>query len=211
MSRLIRGSVRSPAAVVRQDPVGAGTIDDSARGRDGHRGRHARDRERKLTSPLRSDGGGRGSPVRALTLRPKDDPQFTFPARSSSRIHATTASPEKIRTLMIPGMHREEAIAALRSHFPAHPPRLRRTTHCPAWVYGARRGPRGALGRRVDLVTPDALKPRMRPIVGCTTVDVGGTTVMSRKAELERSRRVVREGRDWTGPSKKGAHEEGPY
>ena len=138
-------------------------------------------------------------------------PSSLFPARSSSRIHATTASPEKIRTLMIPGMHREEAIAALRSHFPAHPPRLRRTTHCPAWVYGARRGPRGALGRRVDLVTPDALKPRMRPIVGCTTVDVGGTTVMSRKAELERSRRVVREGRDWTGPSKKGAHEEGPY
>jgi hypothetical protein len=51
---------------------------------------------------------------------PRDDPQFTFPARSSSCIHATTASPEKIRTLMIPGMHREKAIAALRRHLPAH-------------------------------------------------------------------------------------------
>ncbi len=101
-------------------------------------------------------------------------------------------------------MHREEAIAALRSRLPAHRHELvvRRIAPLGSTARGeAREDP---LGRKVDLVTPDALKPRSAPS-SCVRQS------MSRKTELERSRRVAREGRDWTEPSKKGAYEEGHY
>ncbi len=135
------------------------------------------------------------------TRLPQDDSQFTFLARSSFRIHTTTALPEKILT---PGMHRGEAIAAPRSPLPAHRREFGVRRIAPPGSTARGEASEVPFGRKADLVTPGALKPRRGPSSGMRQS-------MSRKAELERSRRVAREGRDWTEPSKKGAYEEGPY
>jgi hypothetical protein len=135
------------------------------------------------------------------TRLPRDDSPFTFLARSSFRIHTTTALPEKILT---PGMHRGEAIAAPRSPLPAHRREFGVRRIAPPGSTARGEASEVPFGRKADLVTPGALKPRRGPSSGMRQS-------MSRKAELERSRRVAREGRDWTEPSKKGAYEEGPY
>jgi predicted nucleotidyltransferase len=61
-----------------------------------------------------------------------------------------------------PDMKRDEAIAV---DFEGHPTFLS--------YMGLRAYLADTLGRRVDLVTPDALKPRMRPTVEREAVDVG--------------------------------------